>query len=47
MLLFHISMDEPDFSSLFNYELAPVLTSIFKDTGDARYTSTKSVLKIS
>ena len=40
-----ISMDELDFSSVFNYELAPVLTSIFKDTGDARYTSTKSVLK--
>ena len=40
-----ISMDELDFSSAFNYELVPVLTSIFKDTGDARYTSTKSVLK--
>ena len=38
-------MDQLDFSSLFNYEPAPVPTSLFKDTGDARYTATKSVLK--
>ena len=33
-----------DFSTLFNYELAPVPTSLFKDTSEARYPSAKSTL---
>ena len=43
-VVYLLSMDRLDFSSLFNYELAPVPNSLFKDTGDARYTSTISVL---
>ena len=30
---------------LFNYELAPVPTSLFTDTGEARYPKGKSTLK--
>ena len=44
-VVYLLSMDQLDFSSLFNYKLAPAPTSLFKDTGDARHTSTKSVLK--
>ena len=38
-------MDQFYFSTLFNYEFAPVPFSLFKDTRNARYTSAKSVLK--
>ena len=33
-----------DFSTLFNYELAPVPTALFKNTGEARYSKSKSKL---
>ena len=36
----------PRVSTIFNYELAPVPTSMFQDSGEARYSKTKSVLKI-
>ena len=36
----HIQIDD-----LFKYELSPVPTALFKDTGDGRYTTTKAVLK--
>ena len=44
-VVYLLSMDQLDFYSFFNYELAPVPTSLFQDTGDASYTSTKSVLQ--
>ena len=44
-VLYLLGNNQLDFSTLFNYELAPVPTSLFKDSGDARYPKTKSVLK--
>ena len=40
-----LEMDQLDFSNLCKYERAPVPTSLFKDTGDPRFTSSKAVLK--
>ena len=34
-----------DLKSLFNYELAPVVTSLFEDSGEPRYGTSKSDLK--
>ena len=34
-----------DFTTLFNYELSPVPTSMFHDSVDARYPKSKVVLK--
>ena len=34
--VYMVSMDQLGFSTLFNYEFAPVSTSLFKDSGDAR-----------
>ena len=44
-VVYLLSKDQLDFYSFFNYELAPVPTSLFQDTRDASYTSTKSVLQ--
>ena len=38
-------MDQLDFKNLFDYVLAPVPTSLFKDTGEPRFTSSKATLK--
>ena len=40
-----LSMNQLDFKILFNYELAPTPTSMFKDTGEARYTKSKADMK--
>ena len=34
-----------NFKSVFNYELAPVVTSLFEDSGEPRYATSKSDLK--
>lgn len=44
-VLYLLGVNRLDFSTLFNFELAPVPTSLFKDTGEGRYSQTKSVLK--
>ena len=44
-VLYLLGMDHLDFTTLFNYELAPVPTSLFKDTGEPRFTSSKATLK--
>ena len=44
-VLYLLGVHQLDFSTLFDYELAPVPTSLFEDTGEARYTSSKAVLK--
>ena len=38
-------MDQLHFKNLFDYELAPVPTSLFKDTGEPHFTSSKAALK--
>ena len=38
-------VDQISLDDLFNYELAPVLTLLFTDTGEARYPKGKSTLK--
>ena len=40
-----LSVDQISLDDLFNYELAPVLTLVFTDTGEARYPKGKSTLK--
>ena len=40
-----LSVDQISLDDLFNYELAPVPTSLFADTGEARYPKGKSTLK--
>ena len=40
-----LSIDKIDIKDLFDYELAHVPTSLFKDNGEARYPSNKSDLK--
>ena len=40
-----LSVDQISLEDKFNYELAPVLTSLFTDTGEARYPKGKSTLK--
>ena len=44
-VMYLLGVDQIKLESVFNYELAPVPTSMFKDTGDPRFTTTKSVLK--
>ena len=44
-VLYLLGMDQLDFKNLFDYELAPVPTSLFKDTGEPRFTSSKTTLK--
>ena len=44
-VLYLLGVHQLDLSTRFDYELAPVPTSFFKDTGEARYTSSKAVLK--
>ena len=44
-VLYLLGVNQLDFSTLFDYELAPVPTSLFKDTGEARYISSMAVLK--
>ena len=36
-----LSLDQISLEDLFNYELAPVPTSLFTDTGEARYPNSK------
>ena len=43
-MLYLLGSNQLDFTTLFNYELAPVPTSLFEDSGEARYPTTKSVL---
>ena len=40
-----MSVDRISLEDLFNYELAPVLTSLFTDTAEARYLKDKLTLK--
>ena len=40
-----LSADQIDLEDVFNYELAPFLTSIFENSGHPRFTKSKSVLK--
>ena len=40
-----ITSRDIDVEDIFFYELAPIPTSLFTDTGDMRITKTKSVLK--
>ena len=44
-VLYLLSLGQIKIDNLFDYELSPVPTSLFKDDGEARYTSSKSVLK--
>ena len=44
-VVYLLSMNQFGFSTLLDYELVAVTTSLLKDTGDARYTSTKTVRK--
>ena len=44
-VLYLLNVDQIELESIFNYELAPLPTSMFKDTGEPRFTTTKSVLK--
>ena len=40
-----LSLDQISLDDLFSYELAPVPTSLFTDTGEGRYLKNKSTLK--
>ena len=40
-----LNVDQISSEDLFNYELAPVLISLFTDTDEARYSKGKSTLK--
>ena len=44
-VMYLLSAGQIDVKDLFNYELAPVPTALFKDTGEGRYPTSKSVLK--
>ena len=44
-VLYLMSYGQMDLKSLFNYELASVVTSLFEDTGEPRYATSKSDLK--
>ena len=44
-VLYLMSYGQMDLKSLFNYELAPVVTSLFEDSGEPRYATSKSDLK--
>ena len=44
-VMYLLSVDQIELENIFNYELAPVPTSMFKDNGEPRFTTTKSVLK--
>ena len=44
-VLYIMGNNQLDFTTLFNYELSPVPTSMFHDSGDARYPKSKVVLK--
>ena len=44
-LLYLLGNNQLDFTALFNYELPPVPTSMFHDSGEARYPKSKKVLK--
>ena len=43
-VLYLLGSNQLDSTTLFNYELVPVPTSLFGDSGEARYPTTKSVL---
>ena len=43
--LYLLGNNQLDFTTLFNYELPPVPTSMFHDSGEARYPKSKEVLK--
>ena len=42
--MYLLGKNQLDFNTIFNYELAPVVTSLFEDSGHARYSTSKSVL---
>ena len=44
-VMYLLGNQQLDFTTLFNYELSPVPTSMFHDSGDARYPKSKVVLK--
>ena len=46
-VLYLMSYGQMDLKPLFNYDLAPVVTSLFEDSGEPRYATSKSDLKIS
>ena len=41
-VMYLLGTNQLNFSVLFNFELAPVPTSLFKDSGEAQYTKVKS-----
>ena len=43
-VLYLLGTNQIDLAEVFNYELAPVPTSLFYDSGDARYSTAKNVL---
>ena len=42
--MYLLGKNQLDFNTIFNHELAPVVTSLFEDSGHARYSTSKSVL---
>ena len=44
-VLYLLGSNQLDFTTLFNYELSPVPTSMFHDSGETRYPKSKAVLK--
>ena len=44
-VMYLLSVDKIDLESIVNYDLAPVPTSMFKDNGEPRFSTTKSVFK--
>ena len=44
-VMYLLSAGQIDIGDLFSYELSPVPTSLFHDTGEGRYPTSKSVLK--
>ena len=43
-VMYLLGTDQLEMSSIFQYELSPVPLSLFNESGDARYPTTKSVL---
>ena len=44
IVMYLLGTTDLDISTVFNYELWPVPLSLFKESGDARYTTSKSLL---
>ena len=44
-VLYLVGNQQTEFSTIFNYKLAPVPTSMFQDAGEERFSKTKLALK--